>query len=320
MRFLHVLDTLEQTKSIPRIAGNIVNIMGGVMRTPETSLDSKLGKFDVVFLHTAIGAMRIAWRFRRSKIIHLYHGYPCSLKGLNIYGLRHHLNEMFMVKRYLHVVASSSFTAREYESRYGRKPKILHYGVNTNYYTPNGLANNKYNFLYVGRLKQRKGVDMLLKSFKHVVNRHPSALLEIVGSGPEKEGLQVLAKDLLIEQNVLFSSNLSADELLAKYRNCRVYVSASRWEGFGLPLLEAMSCGKPCVVSDIPSHKAIIEASRVGVCVDPSDSEEFAENMIKIADESHTLVSTARSYTLKHSWDNYVENLMVIVNEEGIKQ
>src|SRR5205085_2745119 len=80
--------------------------------------------------------------------------------------------------------------------------------------------------------------------------------LRIVGSGPERPALERLAADRGVA--CVIDSRLSEDDMVTAYRGAEVVVCPSRFEGFGLTPMEAIACGRPVVVSDIPPHREFL--------------------------------------------------------------
>jgi alpha-1,3-rhamnosyl/mannosyltransferase len=90
------------------------------------------------------------------------------------------------------------------------------------------------------------------------------------------------------------------DELPALYRGAEVFVYPSRFEGFGMPVIEAMACGVPCVVS---SHPSLDEAcGDAAVRADPESPEEFAEGVRRALAERDQLVARGRAHAERFDW------------------
>jgi len=93
---------------------------------------------------------------------------------------------------------------------------------------------------------------------------------------------------------------VSDDELPALYRGAEVFAYPSRFEGFGIPVIEAMACGVPCVVS---SHPSLDEASGdAAVRADPESPEEFAEGIRRALAERDELVERGLAHARRFSW------------------
>ncbi len=124
--------------------------------------------------------------------------------------------------------------------------------------------------LSVGRLNKVKGFDILLKAFKIVNQINKNTALIIIGQGDELDNLRILSKELGVDQSVYFLGFIS--NLAPFYRNAKVFVSSSRWEGFGNVIVESMSFGLPVVVTDCPGGpKDIIEFGTYGKLVPVDD-------------------------------------------------
>jgi glycosyltransferase involved in cell wall biosynthesis len=96
------------------------------------------------------------------------------------------------------------------------------------------------------------------------------------------------------------SGFVSPGELPALYRGAEVFVYPSRFEGFGMPVIEAMACGVPCVVS---SHPSLDEAcGNAAVRADPESPEEFAAGIHRALDERETLVARGLAHAARFDW------------------
>ena len=107
-------------------------------------------------------------------------------------------------------------------------------------------------FLYVGSLEPRKNVGCLLEAWDHAALKDWK--LVIVG---ERAGIFENVSLKTNSPQVIFTGRLENQQLLNLYRAAHAFVSPSVYEGFGLPPLEAMACGCPCLISDIPAHQEV---------------------------------------------------------------
>ncbi|MET7458106.1 glycosyltransferase [Streptomyces sp. NPDC005574] len=116
----------------------------------------------------------------------------------------------------------------------------------------------------VGRLCRQKGQDVLLRAWEAVLGRVPHARLVLVGDGPDRARLRSRAP-----QSVLFAGAVT--DTAAWYQAADLVVLPSRWEGMALAPLEAMSCGRPVVVSDVDGARESLPAALTARCLVPPD-------------------------------------------------
>lgn len=139
----------------------------------------------------------------------------------------------------------------------------------------------------VGRLMGQKGFDILIKAWESVARSHPDWKLDIYGTGRDKEMLQnMIDKSGLADKVTLCGLS---DDMPMIYASGSIFVLSSRYEGFGLVLLEAMTCGVPCVSFDCPEGPSgIITDGQDGILVpfrglsDAQRAEALAENISRL--------------------------------------
>ena len=116
---------------------------------------------------------------------------------------------------------------------------------------------NSHRFLAVGRFShQHKGFDLLIEAFHLFAQQDSDWKLDIVGEGVEEELYRSLIQKYHLEDRVIihpFTNNIQE-----YYSKAQVFVLSSRWEGFGLVLVEAMAHGLPIISSDLPTSKEIM--------------------------------------------------------------
>lgn len=130
----------------------------------------------------------------------------------------------------------------------------------------------------VGRYAYQKGYDMLLESWRMVQNAHPDWTLHIYGSQDGSVGDYEQLKDQIQQQHITnVNLHQSTNDVYSCYAKSDFYVMSSRYESFGLVLIEAMSCGLPVISFDCKyGPQSIIRNGRTGVLVSPNDTKEMA--------------------------------------------
>lgn len=141
--------------------------------------------------------------------------------------------------------------------------------------------------LFVGQLTPRKGYDLALRALPRIVERYPEAALLIVSgiNHAERAEVERISAELGIGDHVHFLGRLEDGELAALFRACDVYLTPTRYEGFGLTLLEAMSAGAPLVASAIPVVDEIVRDGENGLLARYDDPEALAEAALRLLDD-----------------------------------
>ena len=140
-----------------------------------------------------------------------------------------------------------------------------------------GIKNNEKLLFFIGRLSPHKNIHTLLKIFNIVNDEVPSTKLLVAGKPTFRKYYNELKGDA--NKNVIFKQFVNDKELPHYYAACDLYVTASLWEGFNLPLAEAQACGKMVVAFDVCSHPEIV---RNGVLIKKGDIEGFANAITKL--------------------------------------
>ncbi|WP_297417800.1 glycosyltransferase family 4 protein [Thermococcus sp.] len=187
---------------------------------------------------------------------------------------------------------------------------------------PNGIDTNlihslkpsplESDFLFVGRLIPEKGVDFLLHSLALLKRELPDFRVIIVGDGPEKAKLELLARKLGIEKNTTFTGFLGDyRDVLALMKASKVFAFPSRREGFGMVVLEAMASGIPVVTMNHPMNASryLMESGRDGFVADVS-LEGFAEALLTAYHNSKKLGTFAQKRAERYDWDRIVKVLI----------
>lgn len=186
-------------------------------------------------------------------------------------------------------VVSSSMT--EVMKAQGISTKAVHVepmGVDLEHrFTPDETVPRTRNeILFVGRLVEKKGLRYLIGAMPTILEEHPDAQLTVAGFGPEERTLRQQAEALDVGERIRFLGAVPQYKLPALYRRAAVFVApfieaaGGDQEGLGLVTVEAIGCGCPVVVSDLPAIRDVIE--NPDLLVAPSDCQQLATKVIHV--------------------------------------
>jgi glycosyltransferase involved in cell wall biosynthesis len=145
--------------------------------------------------------------------------------------------------------------------------------------------------LSVGETRPYKNIPRLLEAFARL--DAPGLDLVLVGRhDPRERDLRALAERLGVGGRVRFLGFVPDEQLAALYSGAVAFVFPSLYEGFGIPLLEAMACGCPVVTSDLASMPEV--CGEAAVYVDPSDADAIAAGMASVVGDREMSAALAR--------------------------
>jgi len=133
--------------------------------------------------------------------------------------------------------------------------------------------------LFVGNRKAYKDFDVLVEAFVSLAARHADVWLVVVGGGPFDRAEEESMRRKGIRERV-YRTSLSDPELPAAYANASCFVFPSRYEGFGLPTVEAMAAGCPVILADSSTHPEI--GGEAAMYFPPGDSEALAAALSRV--------------------------------------
>jgi len=159
--------------------------------------------------------------------------------------------------------------------------------------------------LAVGKQSYQKGYDMLLHAWAQIAADYPDWRLEVYGKLDASQGLEGLADALQIGSSVHFYPPQKA--IATQYEKASLYVMSSRYEGFGMVLIEAMAHGLPCVTFDCPYGPGdLVQHETTGLVIPPGDVTALAQGMARLMGDvslRETWGTNARTYVTKYAMD-----------------
>ncbi len=203
------------------------------------------------------------------------------------------------------------------------KIDVVYHGSFTNSKTPRShFGSNKV--LIVSDIAPRKNHIRLIKAFEIVHKRNPNAELMIVGKSRthvrEFEPILQEIKERNEDIKITVSGYLSDEELLSLYTSVDVFIYPSLYEGFGLPVLEAMAAGCPVIVSNVSPLPEIV--GDAAILVDPYSIYEIAQAILTVLQDmelkthmSKKSVEQAKKFTWQEASTNFLQIFKSVLNE-----
>ncbi|MSR78022.1 MAG: glycosyltransferase family 1 protein [Candidatus Omnitrophica bacterium] len=137
----------------------------------------------------------------------------------------------------------------------------------------------------IARLVQDKGHEYLIRAIPGLQKRFPNIRVLIVGEGRQRMHLEALSKELGIQNHVIFTGNLT--DITYAMAAMDIFVLPATWrEGFGLSIIEAMTCGKPVVVTNIWALNTLIQNRITGLMIEPSQTEPIIQAVTELLTDS----------------------------------
>lgn len=161
----------------------------------------------------------------------------------------------------------------------------------------------------VGRYDEQKGYDMLIDAWEVVYRTYPDWHLFIYGDGVLKKDFEQSIKQKHLEQNIILCTPVK--DIEQKYLESSMYVMSSRFEGFGMVLIEAMACGLPCISFDCPHGPSdIIKDEIDGLLVENGNVQLLSQKICRLIQDDtlrQQMGIHARKNVLRYSKENIMQ-------------
>lgn len=180
------------------------------------------------------------------------------------------------------------------------------------------LSLNSNIILFVGYLVDHKGPEILLRSFRSILDILPDTILIFVGDGALKFELEQLSKKLHIEKNVQFVGFIDQNTIITYYNAADVFVLPSLSDCFPMVILEAMASGLPIIASDIGGISELVINNENGLLVQPNHSGLLADSIIYLLDNDdirNKFGKRGRKLADNYSWKKIAETTQSIYEE-----
>jgi glycosyltransferase involved in cell wall biosynthesis len=270
----------------------------GRFGSPNRALIELLSGFDLVHCHDSFGLMRAAHRSAPPVVVTSLGIAPPRIRSGPKAVLRGFAAELLYPRVYRSadaVVAISAYIGEWLRAFARIEPHVVLLGTEPPVRSTE--PPRARNALYVGEVSRRKGLSDLLEGFTEGPR---DVELDIVGRG-DIERYANEARALGIEDRVRFHGVIPKIDLDRMFRSAHCTVTASLWEGFGLPILEGFRFGRPAVARRQGGMRELVELSGAGCTFD--DPLEIGACLDKITSDWEELSRRALSFARTHTWD-----------------
>lgn len=153
------------------------------------------------------------------------------------------------------------------------------------FYPPHGSSCENKQVIFVGRLNEQKGLEYLVDTWMKVNQKHPDWVLHVFGDGEQKQLLLQMIKEAGLECAI--KVNQPTPMIMEMYLESSIFLLTSRFEGFGMVIIEAMICGLPVVSFDCPWGPAdIIRDGEDGFLVEYLNTDEAAQRVCQLIESA----------------------------------
>ena len=288
------------------------------------AIKAALGEYDVVHFH-AEGPCAMLWipKLFGKRCIATIHGIDWQRAKWGGFASKYiKFGEKVAAKYADEIIVLSEGVQKYFMNTYGRKTVFIPNGVNRPVIREPKLIKEKFELdkdgciLFLGRLVPEKGISYLIEAFKQI---ETDKKLVIAGGSSDTDEflceLKKLAKD---DERIIFTGFVQGQLLEELYSNAYVYALPSDLEGMPLSLLEAMSYGNCCVVSDIAECAEVVEDK--AVVFQKSNVEQLKEKLQDLCNHPEKVQSYKNSASnficRKYNWDDVVNRTIALYQKK----
>ncbi len=171
-------------------------------------------------------------------------------------------------------------------------------------------------FIYVGRLKPYKNVDVAIKAIALLKDKYSQIKLIIAGKGESEKYLRTLAQKLGASDHVEFHGFVTDQQRVTLFAQSWAAIQPSSFEGWGITVIEANASGTPVIASKIKGLSDSVVDGRTGLLVPPCDEKILAKVMgelIKFEDFRHEISENAYEWSKNFSWDKSSKEFLKVI-------
>ncbi|MCE5207215.1 MAG: glycosyltransferase family 4 protein [Chloroflexi bacterium] len=199
---------------------------------------------------------------------------------------------------------------------------LFPWGVDLEHFTPSGSATLRSelgwqdNFIFLSNrsFEPIYGVDVVMRAFITAEKQNPDIRLLLYGKGSQEKVIRQMASEAGVTDKIHFGGYLSRAELPGSYRSADVFLSASHCDGSSVSLMEALACGRPALVSDIPANLEWVHPGEQGWIFHDGKADEMAVRMLAASRGETLLEMGNRARFLTEEKADWHQNFPILLD------
>jgi len=211
----------------------------------------------------------------------------------------------YVLKKADKIFSTGTVMADEIKKYTAKSIEIVSFGIDTNKFVPINKP-NKTSIIQIGVIKtleQTYGIDVLIKAMAEVVKLHQNIKLSIVGGGSLAQEYKMLAVHLKLDKFIDFIGKIPYNEIVSEYQKLAIFINPSRFESFGVSILEASACGLPVIATKAGGQIELVKENETGLLVEPENVKQLAKSIITLIENEkmrEKYGENARLFVLKN--------------------
>lgn len=229
----------------------------------------------------------------------------------------------FSVENAYHVITISQFSKDDISKQYNfpkEKITVAYPGFDKEAFKPKGKKQNNY-IIYIGTIQPRKNIARLIEAVSRIENLNLIIVGKSTGEGREGWMYEDILKapgELGIEDRVKFLGFVPKDKLSSLLSKALAFIQPSLWEGFGIPVVEAMAVGTPVITSNVSSLPEVV--GNAGLLIDPYSIDQIEQAIRTIVADKKLQQKYSKAgieQAKKFSWDKMAEEVLKVFENLG---
>jgi len=284
------------------------------------SIKASFTNYDILHYH-AEGSCAMLWipHLLKKKIVVTIHGLDWQRSKWGGFASKYiKFGEKLAVKYADEIIVLSNGVQKYFKDTYNRNTVFIPNGVNRPIIREPKIIKEKYGLdkdnyiLFLARIVPEKGLDYLIDAYNNI--RTDKKLVIAGGASHTNEYLEKIKEKVNQNKNIIMTGFVQGEELDELYSNCYIYCLPSDVEGMPISLLEAMSYGKNCLISNIEENVQV--SGKYATTFEKSNSLDLQEKLISMLDGKNIEEEKIlEKYVLeKYNWNKIVEQTMKLYN------